>query len=56
MNGEFFVNIYESAEDHGEDVLMIRQEKGMVYSIDIAHALNFSKPSVSLAMKCLREN
>ena len=28
----------------------------MVYSTDIAHALNFSKPNVSVAMKRLREN
>ena len=33
---------------------MIRQEKGVVYSTDIAHALNFSKPNVSVAMKRLR--
>ena len=50
------MNIYESAEDYLERILMIRQEKGVVYSIDIAHALNFSKPSVSVAMKRLREN
>ena len=35
---------------------MIRQRKGVVYSIDIVHELNFSKPSVSVAMKRLREN
>ena len=50
------MNIYESAEDYLERILMIRQEKGVVYSIDIAHALNVSKPSVSVAMKRLREN
>ena len=35
---------------------MIRKRKGVVYSIDIVHELNFSKPSVSVAMKRLREN
>lgn len=30
---------------------MVRERKGIVYSIDIAHELNFSKPSVSVAMK-----
>lgn len=50
------MNIYESAEDYLERILMIRQRKGVVYSIDIAHELNFSKPSVSVAMKRLREN
>ena len=50
------MNIYESAEDYLERILMVRERKGIVYSIDIAHELNFSKPSVSVAMKRLREN
>ena len=50
------MNIHESAEDYLERILMIQQRKGVVYSIDIAHELNFSKPSVSVAMKRLREN
>lgn len=50
------MNIYESAEDYLERILMIRQRKGVVYSIDIAHEMNYSKPSVSVAMKRLREN
>lgn len=35
---------------------MLRQKKGAVYSINIARELGFSKPSVSVAMKRLREN
>lgn len=50
------MNIHESAEDYLERILIIRQRKGVVYSIDIAHELKFSKPSVSVAMKRLREN
>lgn len=50
------MNIHESAEDYLERILMIQQRKGVVYSIDIVHELNFSKPSVSVAMKRLREN
>lgn len=50
------MNIHESAEDYLERILMIRQERGMVRSIDIAHELDYSKPSVSVAMKRLREN
>ncbi len=50
------MNIYESAEDYLERILIIQHEKGFVRSIDIAHELNFSKPSVSVAMKKLREN
>lgn len=51
-----FVNIYESAEDYLECILMLREKKGVVRSIDIVRELNFSKPSVSVAMKRLREN
>ncbi len=50
------MKIHESAEDYLEAILMIRQEKGSVRSIDVAHKLNFSKPSVSRAVSLLREN
>lgn len=46
---------HESAEDYLEAILMLQQEKGAVRSIDIVNKLNFSKPSVSVAMKHLRE-
>ncbi|MGN0984778.1 MAG: metal-dependent transcriptional regulator [Gemmiger sp.] len=50
------MNIHESAEDYLETILMLQEKKGCVRSIDIAVAMNFSKPSVSVAMKNLREN
>lgn len=50
------MNIYRSAEDYLETILMLRDARGVVRSIDIVHELNFSKPSVSVAMKRLREN
>lgn len=50
------MNIYESAEDYLERILMLRESKGVVRSIDIARELDYSKPSVSIAMKRLREN
>lgn len=50
------MNIHESAENYLEAILVIRKEKGSVRSIDIANHLGFSKPSVSVAMKNLREN
>ena len=50
------MKLYESSEDYLERILMIEKEKGFVRSIDVANALNFSKPSVSVAMKKLREN
>ncbi|MBQ8003251.1 MAG: metal-dependent transcriptional regulator [Clostridia bacterium] len=45
----------QSAEDYLEAILMLNNENGSVRSIDIAHTLGFSKPSVSVAMKSLRE-
>ena len=50
------MNIHESAEDYLEAILKLRENCGMVRSIDIVHELGFSKPSVSVAMKNLREN
>lgn len=50
------MKIYESAEDYLEAILNIQERKGSVRSIDIANELEFSKPSVSVAMKKLREN
>lgn len=49
------MNIYESAEDYLERILILREEKGEVRSIDIAHDMGFSKPSISVAMKKLKE-
>lgn len=50
------MKIQESAENYLETILMLEQSKGRVRSIDIAVELGFSKPSVSVAMKQLREN
>lgn len=50
------MNIRESAEDYLEMILMLGEQKGEVRSIDIATGLNVTKPSVSVAMKQLREN
>ena len=50
------MNIHKSAEDYLEQILMLQEQKGYVRSIDIAMGLAVSKPSVSFAMKQLREN
>lgn len=50
------MNIHESAEDYLESIYMVQQRQGQVRSIDIASELSVSKPSVSVAMKKLREN
>lgn len=47
--------INESAENYLEAILMIQNKKGRVRSIDVVNELNFSKPSVSVAMKKFRE-
>ena len=45
----------ESQEDYLEKILQISQVKENVHSIDIAREMNFSKPSVSVAMAKLKE-
>lgn len=50
------MNIYESAEDYLEAILILRERQGMVRSIDVVHQLELTKPSVSVAMKRFREN
>ena len=46
---------HESEEDYLEAIFALKKENGMVRSIDVAHYLDFSKPSVSRGMKLLRE-
>ena len=46
--------MHESGENYLETILILKERKGTVRSIDIARELNFSKPSVSRAMGILR--
>ncbi len=48
--------MHESGEMYLETILVLKLRKGVVHSVDVAKALNFSKPSVSRAMKILRDN
>nr|WP_325300601.1 metal-dependent transcriptional regulator [uncultured Dysosmobacter sp.] len=50
------MNIHESAEDYLEAILILQERQGLVRSIDIVREKNYTKPSVSIAMKRLREN
>lgn len=50
------MKIQESAENYLETILMLGQQHPYVRSIDIANELGFSKPSVSVAMKNLRNS
>ncbi len=49
------MNIHKSAEDYLEMILRLIEQKGYARSVDIASGLSVSKPSVSVAMKQLRE-
>ena len=55
MKAGYDMKINESAENYLETILILKNKKGLVRSIDIASMLEFSKPSVSVAMKNLRE-
>ena len=48
--------LHESAEDYLESILILQEQCGSVRSIDIVNKLGYSKPSVSIAMKKLRES
>lgn len=50
------MNIHESGENYLESVLMLQERLGKVRSIDVVGELGYSKPSVSVAMKKLRES
>ena len=50
------MEIHESAEDYLETILILGERNPYVRSIDIVNEMGFSKPSVSIAMKNLREN
>jgi len=47
--------MYESTENYLETILMLSHGGNQVRSIDIVNELDYSKPSVSVAMKNLRK-
>ena len=50
------MKVLESAENYLETIYVLGRQSSGVHAIDIAGELGFSKPSVSIAMKRLREN
>ncbi len=50
------VSMYESGEDYLEAILRLQLENGFVRSVDVAHKLNVSRPSVSRAMGLLQKD
>jgi len=49
------MQIKESAENYLETILILSKKNGSVRSIDVANEMNFTKASISVAMKRLRE-
>ncbi len=47
--------LYESGENYLESILMLHEKQNFVRSVDVAHELEVSKPSVSRAMGILRD-
>lgn len=45
----------QSHEDYLEAILMVSKEKENVRAVDLANALNFSRASVAIALKKLKE-
>jgi len=50
------VKIQKSAEDYLETMLVLQKDRGYIRSIDVADRMGVTKPSVSYAVKRLREN
>ena len=48
--------IHEAAENYLETIYMLRRRNGSCRSVDVASELGYSKPTVSVMMKNLREN
>ena len=48
------MRVQDSRENYLEAILMLQKKHGYVRSVDVANHLNFSRPSVSVAMANLR--
>ncbi len=55
IGGDIYMRGNESAEDYLETILILSKKLPVVRSVDIAAEMGYSKPSVSVAMKNLRE-
>ena len=55
MKGAYLMPLHESGEDYLETIYLLSKKKDFIRSIDIATELNYSKASISRAMKLLRE-
>ena len=48
------MSLHQSGEDYLEAILVLREQNGVVHSIDVAQHLGYSKPSVSRAVSLLK--
>ena len=49
-------SLYASGEDYLEAILVLKKQKGMVRSVDVARHLEVTKPSVTRATTILRKD
>lgn len=49
------VNLHKSGEDYLEAILVLKHKNGLVRSLDVAEHMGVSKPSISNAVRLLRE-
>lgn len=49
------MGIHESGENYLETILLLQRQNGFVRSVDVAGALNYTKASISRAMRILKE-
>ena len=47
------MQIHQSAEDYLETILILKERKGMVRSIDIANELQFTKACLLYTSRCV---
>ncbi len=50
------MEIHESGEDYLETILMLENRMGYVRAVDIATEMGYAKPTISIAMRRLRES
>ncbi|MBQ3236424.1 MAG: metal-dependent transcriptional regulator [Oscillospiraceae bacterium] len=48
------MSLHQSGEDYLEAIFVLREQHGVVHSIDVAQHLGYSKPSVSRAVSVLK--
>ena len=56
LESVMLMTIHKSSEDYLEAMLMLKEERGYIRSVDVAEKLGVTKPSVSYATKRLRES